>query len=156
MATSPDVTLHTCRSWTDSTPGMASSCARTEPSEMWDGVDSRSTSTDSRTTPHAPRRISSAMITDAMGSATTQPVHRTITAAATVPTEPSRSLSTCRYAARTWRLDVPDEWSILAATMFTSSPATATTNINPLLTDSGDRMRITASHTIHAEMASSV
>ena len=107
------------------------------------GVDSRSTSTESRTSVHAPRRISTLTITDAIESAASQPNCRISSAATIVPTKPSRSPRMCRYAPRTFRLSSPLGCSTHAEIAFATRPSTATASISPLCTGSGVRSRLT-------------
>ena len=108
------------------------------------GVASSRIDTESRTIDHELPRISTPIAIPATGSARSQPVVSTTSAATATPTEPARSAKTCRSAARTLRLS-PARERMPAASALTASPISATASIQPPRISRGLSSRWTAS-----------
>ena len=131
MAMTPLVTVHTCRSWTDVTPGIDAMRSWTSSSAMPAGVASSRMSVLSFTSRQAPARMSSEMKTEMSGSAGSQPVARMMAPAASAPAEPSASLRMWRYAPR-WLSECSCPWCKTPAPItFATSPAAATPSSRP-------------------------
>ncbi len=151
----PSDTDQTWRSCRDVTPGVSRMVRSSSVSSMPRGVPSISTSSDSRTSCQALRRMSTEMSTDTTGSATFQPKASTSTPATMAATEPAASASTWAIAARTLALPAPPPDSTAAETRFSTRPSTATTSIGVPCTRGGSWKRRMASRTIHSELAPS-
>jgi hypothetical protein len=149
-ASNPDVIVHTCRSWTLSTPGTPRITRSTSPPATVGGAPSSRMWPESRSTPHALARMRSAIAADAIGSASSQPVTRIAIEATMTPTEPSTSASTCRSAASMFRDSRPERARIANAATLTASPPTATASIQPPSTGGGSDSLRSASNSTHA------
>ena len=127
----PRVSCHTCTSCTSTTPSASRRCFRISATCTPVGADSVSTTMTSRSSPIARGTIITAMNSEAMASACTNPVV-TITIAATITAaEPMRSPSTSRYAPRTLMLRFCARPSNHIDTAFARRPTTATTSMSP-------------------------
>ena len=153
MAITPLVTVHTCRSWTDVTPGIDAMRSWTSSSAMPAGVASSRMSVLSFTSRQAPARMSSEMKTEMSGSAGSQPVARMMAPAASAPAEPSASLRMWRYAPR-WLSECSCPWCKTPAPItFATSPAAATPSSSPASIWGGFRNRWYASTATPTEIA---
>ena len=92
----PDVIVQTCRSWTSTTPGARARRSPTTRVSIPLGAASSKIVVESRKIDHELASTRTPMNTLTSGSASSQPVARMTTAAATTPAEPRRSAKTCR------------------------------------------------------------
>ena len=93
---------------------------------MSSGAASSRIRPESRSSSQAALTISATTIREAMASARVKPVVRMMIPAMTVPMNPYRSVSTCRNAPWTFRLERSARASTQAAAMLTAIPAAAT------------------------------
>ena len=121
----PLVIVQACRSWTSTTPGTPARWSRTSSRSRPFGAISSSTTTESFSRSSDRGRISTAITSEAIGSARWKPVSAITTPAATASTDPSRSASTSVAAPRRLRLPVSDRFRIASETALATRPTSA-------------------------------